>query len=146
MQRHQHVIIKIPSNYIYISPIRAFIKRLSQNLGFVPMKVEDIGSALDEICNNAIEHGSRGTKSTINIVLTVSDDYLEILVRDFGKCKEEVNWLQSGRLKEVERMISPERERGHGIFLVKKLTDKIELKPNSYGGTDVRMFFLRPIL
>jgi anti-sigma regulatory factor (Ser/Thr protein kinase) len=143
MQKPQCVRIEIPGDYIYISPIRAFIKRLAQNLKFSPTKVEDIGLALDEVCNNAIEHGSCGNKSNIVVFLILSDDCLEILVRDFGKCKRRINWLLSGRLEEVEKVMSPERERGHGIYLVKKLSDKVDMKPNTYGGTDVHMFFFK---
>lgn len=141
MQRQQHVRIKIPSDYIYISPIRAFIRELAQQLEFSPTRIEDIESTVDEICNNAIEHGSCGTNSDISIVLTLNNNCLEILVRDRGKCKEAVSWLQSGRLEEIERKMSPESERGHGIFLAKTLSDSIDMKPNVHGGTDVCILF-----
>lgn len=141
MQRQQSVRIKISSDYIYISPVRAFVEKLAQQLKFSPMRVEDIGTTVDEICNNAIEHGSSGTDSEILIVPVLNDDCLEILVRDYGKCKETVHWLQSVRLEKLERKISPACERGHGIFLAKKLSDKMEMESNVHGGTDVRIFF-----
>ena len=141
MQEQQRIRLKIPSDYIYISPIRAFIRQLAQRLEFPQMKVEDIELTVDEICNNAIEHGSRGVDSDLLLVLTLDDDCLEVLVRDKGKDKGVINWLHSGRLEEVERQMSPKGERGHGIFLAKILSDKIELKPNAHGGTDVRIVF-----
>jgi len=143
MQGQQCVRLKIPSNYIYISPIRAFIKKLARRLQFPQTKVEDIELTVDEICNNAIEHGSSGVNSDILLVLTLNDDCLEILVSDKGRDKGEVSWLQSGRPEEVEKKLSPEGERGHGIFLAKMLCDRMDMKPNAHGGTDVRMAFFR---
>jgi len=144
MQEQQRIRLKIPSNYIYISPIRVFIKQLAQRLEFPQVRVEDIELAVDEICNNAIEHGSCGDNSDILLVFTLDDDCLDILVRDKGKDKGAASsWLHSGRLEEVERKMSPKDERGHGIFLAKELSDKIDMKPNVYGGTDVRMVFKR---
>ena len=143
MQEQQLIRLKIPSNYIYVSPIRTFIKQLVRRFEFPQMRIEDIELAVDEICNNAIEHGSCGINSDILIVLTLNDDCLEILVRDKGKDEEAASWLQSGRLEEVERQMSPKGERGHGIFLARMLSDGIEMKPNAHGGTDVRVVFLR---
>jgi anti-sigma regulatory factor (Ser/Thr protein kinase) len=145
MEARQYISLEIPSNYIYISPIRAFVKQLAQRLQFSKMRVEDIELAVDEICNNAIEHGSCGINSNILLVLTLDDNYLEILIRDRGKHKEGTSWLHSGRLKEVEKQMSPQGERGHGIFLAKVLADEMDMEPNAHGGTDVRMvFFKRP--
>lgn len=143
MQEQQRIRLKIPSDYIYISPIRAFIKQLAQRLEFPQMKVEDIELTVDEICNNAIEHGSRGFNSDILLVLTLDDDCLEILVRDKGKDKEAISWLHSGRLEEVERQMSPKDERGHGIFLARALSDRMDMTLNAHGGTDVRLVFER---
>ena len=108
MQGQQCVRFEIPSDYIYVSPIRAFIKQLAQRLQFSQMKVEDIELTVDEICNNAIEHGSSSVQSDILLVLTLNDDCFEILIRDKGKGKKAVSWLQSGRPEEVEKKVGPE--------------------------------------
>ena len=143
MQEQQCVRLKIPSDYIYVSPIRAFIKQLARRLEFPQMRVEDIELTVDEICNNAIEHGSCGFNAEILLVLMLNDDSLEILVQDRGKDERADNWLQSGRLREIEEKMSPEGERGHGIFLAKVLSDRMDIRPNAHGGTDVLTVFLR---
>jgi len=107
------------------------------------MKAEDIELTVDEICNNAIEHGSSGIHSDILLALTINDDCLEILVRDRGKAEGAVSYLQTWRLEEIEEDVSPESERGRGIFLVKLLSDRLDIKPNADGGTDVLTVFLR---
>lgn len=143
MQGQQYVKFKIPSDYIYVGPIRAFVKQLAQRLEFSQMKSEDIELTVDEMCSNAIEHGSCGINSDILLALMVNDDCLEILVRDQGKTGETVSWLQTWLPEEIEEKISTESERGRGILLVKLLSDRLDIKPNSQGGTDVLTVFLR---
>ncbi|MDE0085041.1 MAG: hypothetical protein OXU23_04965, partial [Candidatus Poribacteria bacterium] len=48
------------------------------------------------------------------------------------------------RLSEIETNRSPSNERGHGIFIVKTLSDMHEMQPNEAGGTDVRVVFHFP--
>jgi len=143
MEEQQCISLKIPSNYIYISPIRTFVKQLAKRLEFSEMRIEDIELAVDEICNNAIEHGSCGMNSEILLVFTLNDNRLDLLVRDKGKHSGESSWLHSGRVEEVERQMSPQGERGHGIFLAKVLADEMNMEPNDQGGTDVRMVFFK---
>jgi anti-sigma regulatory factor (Ser/Thr protein kinase) len=65
---------------------------------------------------------------------------LEIHVRDKGKSVRE-NWLATGRLDEVSQKMTPDSERGHGIFLAEKLSDSLEMRTNPLGGTDVQIIF-----
>lgn len=119
---------------------------LVQQLEYSQMKICDIETAIDELCNNAIEHGSSGENSNIYLILTINDDCIEILVRDGGKYKKTISWLQSGRLEEVKKNMSPEGERGHGIFLAQAFSDRMDMKENSFGGTDVRVVFFKKSL
>ena len=52
--------LKIPSNMIYLKPVRAFVKELAENTGFGHEKANDIELAVDEVFSNAIEHGDHG--------------------------------------------------------------------------------------
>ncbi len=140
MKIQEHVEIKFPSDMIYVGPIRAFIVRLAQRLGFQPLRIEDIELAADEVCNNAIEHGSGDHRACISILVSFNRTRFEILVRDSGTNNQK-HWLRSGRLRDVRCSMSPESERGHGIYLVETLADEVEFKLNELGGTDVRMAF-----
>ena len=81
--------------------------------------------------------------SNIILILTLDDDFFEILVRDKGKDERVLNWIETGRLEEVERNMSPESERGHGLFIAKTFSDKMDIRKNLYDGTDVRVVFFR---
>ena len=134
--------LKIPSAVFYIEPIRAFIGNLAQNLGFSRKRVADIQLVLDEICSNAIHHGSVDATVGVKLQIRIDTHSLEILVRDTGSPHAgQKNWLTHERLSEIEENRSPSSESGHGIFIAKSLADTHEMQPNSAGGTDVRVVF-----
>ncbi|MCZ6679401.1 MAG: ATP-binding protein [Candidatus Poribacteria bacterium] len=134
--------LKVPSRFSYIPSIQAFIEQLVQQIGFCQTRLQDIKLITDEICSNAIEHGSETAASGIELICTLDTSRLEILVRDKGK-RGQGDWLTGGRLDEVTRDRAPHHERGHGIYIVRRLSDYLEIHPNSQGGTDVRVVFHR---
>ena len=134
--------LKIPSADFYIEPVRAFIGNLAQSLGFPRKRVADIQLVLDEVCSNAVHHGSANDAVGIKLRIAVDAHTLEILVRDTGsENARQKNWLTRERLLEIETNRSPSSERGHGIFIAKSLADTHEMQPNEAGGTDVRVVF-----
>lgn len=134
--------LKIPSVIFYIEPIRAFIGNLAQNLGFSRKRVADIQLVIDEICSNAIHHGSVDASVDVKLRIRIDTHSLEVLVRDTGSPHTgEESWLTHERLSEIEENRSPSSESGHGIFIAKSLADTHEMHPNSAGGTDVRVVF-----
>ena len=134
--------LKIPSVVFYIEPVRAFIGNLAQSLGFPRKRVADIQLVLDEVCSNAVHHGSANATAGVKLRIAVDTHTLEILVRDTGPGNaREKNWLTRERLLEIEANRSPSSERGHGIFIAKSLSDTHEMQSNEVGGTDVRVIF-----
>ena len=134
--------LKIPSAVFYIEPTRAFIGNLAKNLGFSRKRVADIQLVFDEVCTNAIHHGSVDATVGVKLRIRIEADTLEILVRDTGARRaDQKSWLTHERLSEIEENRSPNNESGHGIFIAKSLADIHEMHPNAAGGTDVRVVF-----
>lgn len=134
--------LKIPSAVFYIEPVRAFIGNLAQSLGFPRKRVADIQLVLDEVCTNAVHHGSANAGVGVKLRIGIDAHALEILVRDTGSGDaKRKNWLTHERLSEIEANRSPSSESGHGIFIAKSLSDTHEMQSNEAGGTDVRVVF-----
>ena len=134
--------LQIPSAAFYIEPVRAFVGNLAQSLGFSRKRVADIQLVLDEICSNAVHHGSADATVGVKLCISIDTDALEIIVRDTGgRHTGEKNWLIHERLSEIEMNRSPSNESGHGIFIAKSLADMHKMQPNRDGGTDVRVAF-----
>ena len=141
--QQERIEIQLPSRLWHIEPILALAKQLAQQFGFCQRRVEDIQLALDEICGNAIEHGSKGDGAGIALSFVLSEGQLEILVRDKGTDRKS-NWLTAEKRKEISQKRAPDQERGHGIYMAEQLSDHLEMEPNSFGGTDVRVVFSLP--
>ena len=134
--------LKIPSTVFYIEPVRAFIGNLAQSLGFPRKRVADIQLVLDEVCSNAVHHGSANAADSVSLRISIDAHALEILVKDTGSGNAaRKSWLTDERLLEIEANRSPSSERGHGIFISKSLSDTYEMQSNEAGGTEVRAVF-----
>ncbi|MCG9128951.1 ATP-binding protein [Candidatus Poribacteria bacterium] len=132
----------MPSNVCYIESVRVFIGKLSETLGFTKKRTADIQLALDEICSNAVNHGSKSTESVVIIIVTVDKQFLEVMVRDTGD-RNTTNWFTPERLAEIQAQRTPEGEGGHGLYLIECLTDGHKIQANNSGGTDVTVHFNR---
>ena len=139
----ERIELQLPSQFTYIQPLQAFVGKLTEQLGFCQTHIYNVQLIIDELCSNAIEHGSQSSTSGIELQLLIDCAQLEILIRDKGKSNQQ-NWLATGRLDEVRREMSPDRIRGHGLYIANELADHLEMHPNSLGGTDVRVSFNLP--
>ena len=136
----EYIDLKMPSRLLYVSSILAFARRLAQQIGFSQTRMNDITSVIDEVCSNAIEHGSPSETAGIDLKFHCDSSQLEVLVRDKG-LNSENDWLTEGWIDEFLTNRTPGTDRGHGVYLAKKLSDHMEMQPNTHGGTDVRITF-----
>lgn len=134
--------LNVPSDVFYLESVRAFVGKLSETLRFSKKRIADIQLALDEICTNAVYHGSRGVSSGIQLQISVDTRSLKIIVRDKGR-EGMQDWSTPEKLAEIQANRSPAGERGHGLYLIDCLTDVHKLQANAVGGTDVTAIFYR---
>lgn len=134
--------LNVPSDVFYLESVRAFIGKLSETLRFSKKRIADIQLVLDEICCNAVCHGSKCASSGIQLHITVDSCALEVVVRDKGG-KDDRDWTSPERLAEIQARRSPSSESGHGLYLIDCLADVHKLQANTIGGTDVTAVFYR---
>lgn len=134
--------LNVPSDVFYLESVRVFIGKLSETLKFSKKRIADIQLALDEICTNAVYHGSKCATSGIELHISVDKQALEIIVSDKG-CGDGQDWFTPEKLAEIQANRAPTSERGHGLYLIDCLTDVHKLQPNATGGTDVIAIFYR---
>ena len=137
-----YIELKVPSDVYYLESVRAFIGKLSETLKFSKKRVADIQLAIDEICSNAVYHGSTSVACGIQLNISVDAHALEIVVSDTGG-NSTANWSTSEKLAEIQAQRSPSGERGHGLYLIECLADAHKLQSNAVGGTDVTAIFYR---
>ncbi len=132
--------LRIPSDLIYLRPVRAFIRELAENVGFSHEKASDIELVVDEVFANAIEHGSAGSGSRIVIHCLSTEDMIKVVVSDGGRGEgTDTGWISEWSNVVVREETQSGTERGHGLLLVHNLADEMIMESNSMGGIDVHL-------
>ncbi len=137
------ITITIPSNAYFMSGIRDFTLSLIRNMtDFSQQWAFRFQSVVDELCNNAIEHGS-GVGDDIKITfISNPHDSIEIIVEDTNKGKNPLN------AKELQKIVAERRAdgyiftgiRGRGLAkIVSEWTDELEFSDLENQGIAVRV-------
>lgn len=115
--------VRLPSRLGYEKVAMSTAAAVAKLVGLRPERIEDLKTAVAEACINAIEHGNRlNEKLSVGVVLSSSDDVLEVKVIDDGK------GIRSLPPKpNIDRKMHGEEDpRGMGMFLIQALVDEAE--------------------
>lgn len=93
-------------------------ERVSNQMGFDPKSVDEIAISVTEAVNNAIEHG----EGEILLSLIPSQDRLTIEVWDKGR------GFNPKQLKDPLNPRNIMEARGRGVFIMRSLMDKVEIR------------------
>ncbi len=136
--------IYIPTQAYFLSGIRDFVLNLTKNMtGFSQQWAYRFQAVVDELCNNAIEHGSQvGQKIKVTLIST-PDKSLEVIVEDTGTGKDKMTPEQMTTLfKERKHMVGEKYLgfRGRGLpKIVGEWTDEINFGISELGGLKVHI-------
>lgn len=144
MQDKKPIIIKIelPTNAYFMSGIRDFtLKMIENTTDFSKQWAYRFQSVVDELCNNAIEHGSKKNDFILITFKTIENESIEITVEDHGsetslKAEDIIKKYQENAKKnQLELGI-----RGRGLaYIVDKWTDELEITDRANGGVKVKV-------
>lgn len=111
-----------PGNFKSLELISKFIVKQAQKAGFEPNDVYAIQTAVDEACSNIIDHAYGGEDlGTIIIKVKEKENGLSIILRDKGKPFEPDGIPKPN----INSPLENRKERGLGIFFMRKLMDKV---------------------
>ena len=124
-------ILVISSDLNELKKIEKFCSKISKKLSFGENKSHNLTIIVTELVNNAILHGNKSMKEkSVTLKATYHSDRLVVSVKDEG------NGFDPSRLKDPTNPENLWNEGGRGIFLVKELSDKVEIK-SSPRGTEI---------
>jgi anti-sigma regulatory factor (Ser/Thr protein kinase) len=137
------ILICMPTQAYFLSGIRDFTLNLIKNMtDFNEKWAYRFQSIVDELCNNAIEHGSKEGE-TIKITFeNLTKNYLQITVEDTGTGKSQMN------AEEIKKLVEERRKqtgistliRGRGLpKIVAEWADELEFQNTEKGGILVRV-------
>jgi serine/threonine-protein kinase RsbW len=109
---------------------------LARLMGFSDDRVEDLMTAVEEACINAIEHGNQENSNVKVLVELIADDSkLQVDVHDQGK-----GIPRNIQKPDIDAKIARKQSsRGWGLFLIQSLMDEVEFDWNPETGGVTRM-------
>jgi serine/threonine-protein kinase RsbW len=106
-----------------LKKVRAFVESGARAFGFQESDVANIILAVDEACTNIIKHAYEGASNgDIIIEVSTKDNAFVIRIRDDGKAFDP-DGVEPPNLR---KQISEYRRGGLGVYLMKRLMDKVE--------------------
>lgn len=112
-----------------VSVVRAALSGVAEAAGFDEELATDVKTAVSEACNNVVIHAYEGQAGPMRVLVSNSDDSVDVVVRDSG----------TG----IRRLSSGPDHMGLGLALISALADHAEFNSPTDGGTEVRMRFRR---
>ncbi len=106
-------------------------------MGFSEDRIEDLKTAVEEACINAIEHGNQQNANVKVLVELIADDSkLQVDIHDRGK------GIHRGKIQKPDidaKIAGKQSTRGWGLFLIQSLMDEVEFDWNPETGNVTRM-------
>jgi serine/threonine-protein kinase RsbW len=136
MKSGTSVHVHLPSELGYEKVAMSTAASMAALMGFSKDRIEDLKTAVAEACINAIEHGNNLNNSlTVGVVLSTSDDRLEVKVIDDG-----AGINADPVAPDIDRKVHGEEDpRGMGMFLIQALVDEAEWHKGPPGKSFVRL-------
>lgn len=134
--------MRFPSDLDYVAPVRKFVAETLTVNKFTPKFAYRSEVIVDEICHNAITHGSRTADATVGIECKIFPDRFEFQVNDQGGKKDDLERLKNAMKKADARFsdLSQEKDtRGLGLEIVRLLSGEIRMEVNENNMTTVRV-------
>lgn len=137
------IAIIMPSALYFQSGVRDFTLEMVRNLtGLADQWAFRFQTIVDELCNNAIEHGSYPGEEFVLSFYTKPSEWLEIVVEDTGNGEKVIDAFALTELINSRKNLSDadiHGLRGRGLArIVAKWTDELEFQNRSEGGMLVR--------
>jgi anti-sigma regulatory factor (Ser/Thr protein kinase) len=137
------ITITLPTHAYFMSGIRDFTLSLIRNSSdFSEQWAYRFQSVVDELCNNAIEHGSKPGEEIKIAFINNPDESIEIVVEDNGSGENSL------KAAEIEKLVQERSEkdaviheiRGRGLpKIVKEWTDELTFTDKPEGGIIVKV-------
>ena len=135
--------LKIPSELGYERVAREAAAAVARRLGFSPEQTQELKTAVDEACTNAILHGSKAdARMKVVVVLTADETKLDIVVKDPGAGDAPPDEVIAPDIKAQVEGRGPKQ--GLGLWLIRQMVDEAYFVEGEEGaGNQFRMVIYR---
>jgi anti-sigma regulatory factor (Ser/Thr protein kinase)/anti-anti-sigma regulatory factor len=128
--------LSFPPYLKLVPPIRQLISRIAKHKGYSNRDSFRIETIIDEVCNNAVEHGLKDSNQEITLTVKIDPEKIEIVV---------TNVSDPGKLDSLQTLLRPaktpenngksDEKRGRGLALIKMLSTELSVNCSETGTT-----------
>ena len=125
-----------PGRFESLSRVSQFVVRAAQAAGLNPKAIYAVELAVDEACSNIIDHAYGGEGiGDMECSVATTDEGLLITLRDFGRPFDPALVPDP----QINVPIDKLRSRGVGLFLIRKMMDRVEYRASTEHGNVLTM-------
>ncbi|GAB4420843.1 MAG: hypothetical protein Kow002_09430 [Anaerolineales bacterium] len=119
-----------------LDDMREFVGDCARADGYSEKDVYAIQLAVDEACTNVIEHAYAGeSDAKLEICCDVDYEAITIVIRDWGEPFDPSGVPEPN----LDKDLSERRIGGLGIYLMRKLMDRVDYQPSSVSGNTLTL-------
>jgi len=130
--------LKAPIGPTAARSARKIIFLLAREWGFPEKACKEIALCFSEAIQNALEHGTR-ERETTDVACRLTDGDMRIVIEDHGASAGNIDALEAAFRKKDDLVPDLDGERGRGIFLIRRLMDRTEMKRTKKGGVRITL-------
>ncbi|MBD3390695.1 MAG: STAS domain-containing protein [Chitinivibrionales bacterium] len=131
--RSEGLELSFPSLLKFVPPVRQFASRIARQKGYGNRDSFRIETIVDEICNNAVEHGVEADGGDIDLNMKIDRKKIEIKVSNTSDPDKIDSLKEISKSLFVPQMLTEESKRGRGLALVKMLSNDFEIEYSDIG-------------
>jgi serine/threonine-protein kinase RsbW len=122
--------IKVPSNPEFLPDVDLFLEGTLRGFGVDESAVADIAISVSELVNNAMIHGNKSSlDKMVTVRITRAQEGIVVIVSDEGV------GFDPGVVPDPIADENLLHEVGRGLFIVRSLMDKVDVRATSKGTT-----------
>lgn len=141
-KQSKSLVITIPPYLTLVPPVRQLASRLAKQKGYSRRDAFRIETIVDEVCNNAVEHGLKSKGSDITVSITIDKDKIDINVSNQSDPEKVALLKELLKPTEASNHVGNDHKRGRGLALIRMLSTDMKVDITE-SGTSVRVIKLR---
>ncbi|MDR2579161.1 MAG: ATP-binding protein [Chitinispirillales bacterium] len=141
-KQSKSITVSFPPFLKLVPPVRQLVSRLARQNGYSTKDAFRIETIVDEVCNNAVEHGLGDPGSEIVLRLSIDKEKVELNVTNQSD-PEKISTLRELIKPAVQSdHVGDDDKRGRGLALIRMLSNNMDVKITERG-TSVHVVKLR---
>lgn len=135
-KQSKSIAVSFPADLALVPPMRQLASRLVRQKGYSVKDAFRIETIVDEVCNNAVEHGLGGQENAVEVRIAVDKEKVDINVSN-KSAPEKVAVLREHIKPQVPggTHIGADDRRGRGLALIRMLSNDMDVDITERGTT-----------